>query len=180
MAQSKGPQMPSPSTKHRCRRFFQEKLTGRVAKPKALSPSSRILFVKEVPELVGFGLQERLDVTAEAGIRLSPQEFHAKLIDGDPKDFKLIDVRNTFEYDVGHFVGAIDPGMTHTAQWPRFVKNNIQQLQGRNVMLYCTGGIRCEKASAFLRRRLRELDCESDTPVYQLEGGIHRYLEAFS
>ena len=160
-------------------KVFSRKIDWKSSKAEGVEPIFPDFVVKEVPELVGFGLQERLDVTAEAGIRLSPQEFHAKLIDGDPKDFKLIDVRNTFEYDVGHFVGAIDPGMTHTAQWPRFVKNNIQQLQGRNVMLYCTGGIRCEKASAFLRRRLRELDCESDTPVYQLEGGIHRYLEAF-
>ena len=134
--------------------------------------------VKEVTELVGFGVQEPepLDVMTEAGIKLSPEEFHAKLMQTD--ELKLIDVRNTFEYNVGHFDGAIDPGMTHTAQWPRFVKNNIRDLQGRNVMLYCTGGIRCEKASAFLRRRLRELD-DTETPVYQLEGGIHRYLEAF-
>lgn len=56
---------------------------------------------------------------------------------------------------------------------------DLQDLKGRTVMLYCTGGIRCEKASAFLRRRLKEDGAEVSTPVYQLEGGIHRYLEAF-
>ena len=154
---------------------FSKRIDWKSSKAESSEPIFPDFVVKEVTELVSFGLSERLDVT-EAGIRLSPEEFHAKLLQ-DPKEIKLIDVRNTFEYDVGHFDGAIDPGMTHTAQWPRFVKNNIQQLQGRSVMLYCTGGIRCEKASAFLCRRLRELDDE--TPVYQLEGGIHRYLEAF-
>ncbi|CAE7785560.1 Tstd2 [Symbiodinium sp. CCMP2592] len=135
--------------------------------------------VKQVSELVGFGLQEAkpLDVHAEGGTHLSPEEFHSRLLQNS-EELRIIDVRNTFEYDVGHFDGAIDPGMTHTAQWPRYVKDNIQDLRGRTVMLYCTGGIRCEKASAYLRRRLNDLG-DSSTPVFQLEGGIHRYLEAF-
>lgn len=160
-------------------KVFSERIDWKRSKAEGSEPIFPDFVVKEVPELVGFGLQEPLDVTAEAGIRLTPEEFHAKLVQQDPTELPVvIDVRNTFEYNVGHFDGAIDPGMTHTAQWPRFVKNNIDQLQGKSVMLYCTGGIRCEKASAFLRRKLRELDC-GDTPVYQLEGGIHRYLEAF-
>ncbi|CAJ1460763.1 unnamed protein product [Effrenium voratum] len=135
------------------------------------------LVVKEVSELVGFGLQEPLDM-AEAGTHLTPEEFHSRLLQNSGQ-LRLIDVRNTFEYNVGHFDGAIDPGMTHTAQWPRFVKDNIEDLRGHTVMLYCTGGIRCEKASVYLRQRLKELDCDSTTPVFQLNGGIHRYLEAF-
>ncbi|CAE8585777.1 unnamed protein product [Polarella glacialis] len=152
---------------------------------KSSSASSEALFpdlaVKEVAELVGFGLQEAtpLDVSTEGGIHLPPSEFHSRLLETPPDELRIIDVRNTFEYEVGHFDGAVDPGMTHTAQWPRFVNNNLEDLKGRTVMLYCTGGIRCEKASAYLRRRLKEVDAEAATPVFQLEGGIHRYLEAF-
>jgi len=104
----------------------------------------------------------------------------------------VIDVRNSFEYEVGHFEGAMDPGMQHAAQWPRFVEKHLEDLRGRNVLLYCTGGIRCEKASAYLCRRLRDSgkeeqnladECSNNkdaaASVYQLEGGIHRYLEAF-
>lgn len=155
--------------------------------------------VKEVPELVGFGLQGRqlpggrsdrpLDVRAETGQHLSPQDFHKLLEDTSPEELRLLDVRNTFEHEVGHFDGSIDPGMTHTAQWPRFVDQHLEELRGKRVLMYCTGGIRCEKASAYLCRRLRETAPQQesgsaptdpeDLQVYQLEGGIHRYFEAF-
>eukprot|EP00854_Cymbomonas_tetramitiformis_P019440 gene19440-23243_t len=87
----------------------------------------------------------------------------------------VVDVRNQYEYDVGHFKGAVSPGMRHTAQWQQFVGNNLDSgcaLRGKKVLLYCTGGIRCEKASAYLKAS----GCED---VSQLSGGIHRYLEEF-
>lgn len=146
--------------------------------------------VKEVPELVSFGLKCSLDVQADAGISLPPADFDRLLAETPAADLRVVDVRNTFEYEVGHFAGARDPGMTHTAQWPRFVNNNLEDLRGKQVLLYCTGGIRCEKASAYLRRRLAETagspengvaDVDRDgTGVFMLEGGIHRYLETFT
>jgi len=148
--------------------------------------------VKEVAELVGFGLQPDGRgplAVEEAGPHLSPAAFHRLLGETPPDQLRLIDVRNSFEYQVGHFDGAIDPGMSQTAEWPHFVKRNLEDLRGRRVLLYCTGGIRCEKASAYLCRRLRETAPEArhtgggggDRPpeVYQLGGGIHRYLEEF-
>eukprot|EP00927_Polykrikos_kofoidii_P054327 TRINITY_DN48755_c0_g1_i1.p1 TRINITY_DN48755_c0_g1~~TRINITY_DN48755_c0_g1_i1.p1 ORF type:complete len:514 (+),score=89.29 TRINITY_DN48755_c0_g1_i1:132-1544(+) len=170
------------------------------------------LAVKEVAELVSFGdqLQARkdwptLDVEAEGGTHLDPIEFDRLLMETPPEDLRVIDVRNSFEYQIGHFDGAVDPGMTHTAQWPRFVEKNLEDLRGKQVLLYCTGGIRCEKASAFLNRRLHEtkpIASMTEVPtggderagsavqendkaaparggVFQLLGGIHRYLEAF-
>ena len=136
--------------------------------------------VKEVPELVSFGLQPsvKLDVTGETAVHLKPTDFHRLLEDTPQEELCLLDVRNSFEYEVGHFEGARDPGMLHTAQWPRYVDKHLQEMQGKRVMMYCTGGIRCEKASAYLRRRLEETP-GAEAEVFQLEGGIHRYLEAF-
>jgi len=166
--------------------------------------------VKEVPELVSFGLHGRaraggacirpLDVQAETGLHLPPKSFHKLLEETSDDKLWLLDVRNSFEYEVGHFDRAIDPGMSHTAQWAKYVDDHLEDLRGRRVMMYCTGGIRCEKASAYLRRRLDEttkpatleegVDMFDDkklqeaagppaTEIYQLQGGIHRYLEAF-
>jgi len=145
--------------------------------------------VKEVPELVSFSIRtnEPLDVRREAGVKLSPRDFDRVLAETPSEQLRVIDVRNSFEYEVGHFEGAIDPGMQHAAQWPRFVEKHLEDLRGRSVLLYCTGGIRCEKASAYLCRRLKEAGNEerclagknTASSVYQLGGGIHRYLEAF-
>lgn len=162
--------------------------------------------VKEVPELVSFGFHGRrgaggvvdapLDVRAEGGAHLAPEDFHRLLGETPREGLCLIDVRNSFEYDIGHFEGATDPRMTHTGQWPHFVDSRLEELRGKRVMMYCTGGIRCEKASAYLCRRLRETAGRAEgaageggvvdpfaaveaPEVYQLQGGIHRYLEAF-
>eukprot|EP00929_Paragymnodinium_shiwhaense_P095584 TRINITY_DN56793_c0_g1_i1.p1 TRINITY_DN56793_c0_g1~~TRINITY_DN56793_c0_g1_i1.p1 ORF type:complete len:484 (+),score=77.92 TRINITY_DN56793_c0_g1_i1:75-1526(+) len=133
--------------------------------------------VKEVPEIVSFGLKpwappDALASSTDAGSCASglgsggrhvPADEWDRLITQTPSDqLRIIDVRNTFEYEVGHFGGAIDTGMSQTAQWQKFVKNNLEDLQGKQVMLYCTGGIRCEKASAYLCQQLREVECSGD------------------
>jgi len=90
-----------------------------------------------------------------------------------------VDVRNPIEYEVGHFVSplttepAINPGMVTFASFDvGFCAKQAEALRGKKVLMYCTGGIRCEKASAMLRKRGVE-------EVSQLKGGIHRYLEEF-
>ncbi|KAK3232682.1 hypothetical protein CYMTET_56983 [Cymbomonas tetramitiformis] len=124
------------------------------------------------------GAQEPLDICSPSypvGRHLSPLEFHHTLLEGPQDKLVVVDVRNQYEYDVGHFKGAVSPGMRHTAQWQQFVGNNLDSgcaLRGKKVLLYCTGGIRCEKASAYLKAS----GCED---VSQLSGGIHRYLEEF-
>eukprot|EP00797_Seminavis_robusta_P010175 Sro174_g076540.2 (806) ;mRNA; r:13314-15731 len=85
----------------------------------------------------------------------------------------LIDCRNTKECEVGHFQGAIDPNTTTFAQFPHWVDQNKHLLQEKRVLMYCTGGIRCEKASAYIRRQV-----PSAKSVQHLKGGIHKYLEA--
>jgi rhodanese-related sulfurtransferase len=104
------------------------------------------------------------------GVHLSPSEFHSALEAADPANSVLIDVRCPKEFAIGHFDRAIDPKIRTFAEWPKFVKDNLDDMKGKKVFMYCTGGIRCEKASAFMK------SCGLEE-IYQLKGGIHRYLE---
>ena len=86
------------------------------------------------------------------------------------KDVILLDTRNDYEVQAGTFEGAIDPTISQFGQFARFAEEHLERLRGKPVAMFCTGGIRCEKASAFLIG----LGLEE---VYQLEGGIVRYLK---
>ncbi|MEM7082207.1 MAG: rhodanese-related sulfurtransferase [Pseudomonadota bacterium] len=87
----------------------------------------------------------------------------------DP-DVLLIDTRNQYEIDVGTFAGAVSPHSDSFREFPDYVKDNLDPDKQRKVAMFCTGGIRCEKASAYLLEQGFE-------DVYQLEGGILQYLE---
>ena len=87
----------------------------------------------------------------------------------------MLDVRNRKEFKLGHFKGATDPDIKNQARWvPDFADEAAEKWasEGTKVLMYCTGGIRCEKASAFLRSK-------GVADVFQLSGGIHRYLEKY-
>jgi UPF0176 protein len=83
----------------------------------------------------------------------------------------LLDVRNRYESEAGRFEGAVVCDIEHFRELPAYVPN-LEALKQRKVLMYCTGGIRCEKASALLRER-------GFTDVYQLHGGIVSYQEQF-
>lgn len=85
----------------------------------------------------------------------------------------VLDVRNHYEVVLGNFEHSclVDPGTKTFEEFPRWIQQNQASLKGKNVLMYCTGGIRCEKASAYAR----SLGLDR---VYQLKGGIHRYLES--
>ncbi len=102
------------------------------------------------------------------GINVSPREWRELIKD---PDLVLLDNRNSFEYRLGHFQGAIDPGVVNFRDFPAYVQAHAQQwkAQGKRVAMYCTGGIRCEKTSAWM--------LEMDLTVYQLEGGILNYFQ---
>ena len=126
---------------------------------------------------VGVGSRE------SGGTHISPEEFHATLAgakEGD--DLVVLDVRNRFEVAVGHFVdgagrAAVQPEMRTFEQFADFVDRastgDDALLTGKRVVMYCTGGIRCETASAYLKAN------SGAKSVAQLDGGIHRYLDAF-
>jgi UPF0176 protein len=102
------------------------------------------------------------------GIDVSPRDWRELIKDAD---VVLLDNRNSFEFRLGHFNGAIDPGVTNFRDFPAYVRAHAAEwkAQGKRVAMYCTGGIRCEKTSAWMR--------ELELPVYQLQGGILNYFQ---
>jgi len=131
------------------------------------------LVIKIVPELIGTGgVLRQIPITETSQGYLEPEEFHQALIEATDKDTIVIDCRNTKEYQIGHFQKAIDPQTTTFGQFPKWVQDHEHLLHDKNVLMYCTGGIRCEKASAFIRRTIPTVKT-----VRHLKGGIHKYLE---
>ena len=84
------------------------------------------------------------------------------------KDTVVLDARNDYEFDLGHFRGAIKPNITNFRELPQWVRDNKDMFEGKKVLTYCTGGIRCEKFSGWLVR-------EGFEGVGQLHGGIATY-----
>ncbi|GMF40934.1 unnamed protein product [Phytophthora fragariaefolia] len=131
------------------------------------------LQVRVVAEIVALELPDDAYDLSRRGQHLTPEQFRSEQLRADPEAIALIDVRNSYEYQVGHFAGALNPKTRRFGQFPQWVRDELPMLQQKHkVLMYCTGGIRCEKASAYLKH----LGLEN---VYQLEGGIHRYLERF-
>mmetsp|Transcript_28853 Transcript_28853/g.41112 ORF Transcript_28853/g.41112 Transcript_28853/m.41112 type:complete len:466 (+) Transcript_28853:20-1417(+) len=160
------------------------------------------LKVWPVTEIVTYGFDPADAPLEKTGTHLSPVEFHKAMMN---QNSIMIDVRNFNETLIGKFAPpthstseeiesnsekkkskkrkadseevqvpkVLDPCMRKSTEFPEWVEQNKELLQGKQVLMYCTGGVRCERASAYLRNRGGIED------VYQLEGGIHRYLEAF-
>lgn len=103
--------------------------------------------------------------------KLSPEDFHDILSKRHQDDFLLLDTRNYYESKIGHFEGAVKPAIRKFSQFPDYIDRNKDAISGKKVLTYCTGGIRCEKATAYMRQAL------PDTEIYMLDGGIHNYME---
>jgi UPF0176 protein len=101
------------------------------------------------------------------GTYVDPADWNALI--SDP-DVIVIDTRNDYEIEIGSFERAIDPGTTSFGQFPEWVRNNLDAAKQPKVAMFCTGGIRCEKASALLKNM-------GFDDVYHLKGGILKYLE---
>ena len=122
--------------------------------------------VKLKKEIVTMGVPG-IDPTEQAGQYVKAQDWNALI--NDP-EILLIDTRNDYEVDVGTFKGALNPRTTTFREFPEYVKNNIDPQQKPRVAMFCTGGIRCEKASAYMLQ-------QGFSEVYHLQGGILKYLE---
>jgi UPF0176 protein len=85
------------------------------------------------------------------------------------KDVKIIDTRNNYEYKIGHFKNSINPKIDTFKEFNEYIKTNKDQFQNKKVAIYCTGGIRCEKAGPLMKRY--------GIDTYQLKGGILKYFE---
>lgn len=125
------------------------------------------LRVRTRPYLVNLGAGNDVDPEAEGGKRLSPTQWKAFLESG--KKFTLLDVRNDYEAKIGFFEGAEIPPYQYFHEFPQWVEE-LEIDPEEPVLMYCTGGIRCEKFSGLLTRK-------GYKEVYQLDGGLLRYAE---
>lgn len=105
--------------------------------------------------------------TKKVGTYVKPEDWNALI--SDP-DIILIDTRNDYEVDIGTFKGAVDPKTTTFREFPEYVAKNLDKTKHKKVAMFCTGGIRCEKASSYMMDQGFE-------EVYHLQGGILKYLE---
>jgi UPF0176 protein len=122
--------------------------------------------VKLKREIVTMGV-EGIDPNRTVGTYLTPEEWNQVI--ADPETL-VIDTRNQYEYEVGTFENAVNPETDSFREFPDYVKQNLDPSRHRKVAMFCTGGIRCEKATGFMK----ELGFEE---VYHLKGGILKYLE---
>ncbi|MDD9867187.1 MAG: rhodanese-related sulfurtransferase, partial [Verrucomicrobiales bacterium] len=118
------------------------------------------------PEIVTLG-DPSVNPNEAVGQYVAPEDWNELI--NDP-EVTLIDTRNDYEVEVGTFRGAIDPKTTTFGEWPEYVENNLDPEKHPKIAMFCTGGIRCEKASAhLLKNGFKE--------VFHLRGGILSYLE---
>ena len=123
--------------------------------------------VKLKKEIVTMGV-EGIDPKRTVGTYVEPREWNDLI--SDP-DVLLIDTRNQYEVEIGTFERAVNPATDSFREFPQYVKENLDPGKHRKVAMFCTGGIRCEKSTAFLKEQGFE-------EVYHLKGGILNYLES--
>jgi UPF0176 protein len=108
-----------------------------------------------------------VDPTRQVGTYVEPSDWNELIA---APDTLVIDTRNAFEVAMGTFEGAIDPGIKSFGQFKEFAAEKLDPVRHKKIAMFCTGGIRCEKASAYLL-------AQGFNEVYHLKGGILRYLE---
>jgi len=117
-------------------------------------------------EIVTMGVTD-LDPRSSAGTYVAAADWNALIADPDTV---VIDTRNDYEVALGTFLGAVDPKTRSFAEFPAWAERHRGELEGRKLAMFCTGGIRCEKATAYLKSIGMD-------EVYHLKGGILKYLE---
>jgi len=122
--------------------------------------------VKLKKEIVTMGV-EGIDPTHVVGTYVKPEDWNALI--SDP-EVTLIDTRNDYEVAIGTFKRALNPHTNTFRQFPAYVKEKMNPSQQKKVAMFCTGGIRCEKSTAYLKE-------QGFSEVYHLQGGILKYLE---
>ncbi|NEO83667.1 MAG: rhodanese-related sulfurtransferase [Spirulina sp. SIO3F2] len=126
----------------------------------------RELKIKIKPEIVTFG-QPDISPSDQVGTYVAPQDWNELIQD---PEVTVVDTRNTYEVAIGTFQGAQNPQTDSFRDFPDYVHGHLDPQTHRKVAMFCTGGIRCEKATAYLLQQGFEA-------VYHLQGGILKYLE---
>lgn len=127
------------------------------------------LRIKVRNEIVGTHFPAEIDPTQKTGAYISPEDLHG-LIHGDEK-IHIIDMRNDYEFNIGRFENSILPSLENSRDLAESVKE-IESLKNEKIVTVCTGGVRCEKMSAYLLHK-------GFTNVSQLSGGIVSYMEKY-
>ncbi|MEC8328445.1 MAG: rhodanese-related sulfurtransferase [Pseudomonadota bacterium] len=122
--------------------------------------------VKLKKEIVTMGVQG-IDPKEVVGTYVKPKDWNALI--SDP-DVVLVDTRNDYEIEIGTFENAVDPKTKTFREFPQWAEKNLDPSKNKKVAMFCTGGIRCEKSTAYMKEQGFE-------EVYHLEGGILKYLE---
>ena len=122
--------------------------------------------VKLKKEIVTMGV-DGIDPNKVVGTYVDAEDWNALISDPDTL---LIDTRNGYEVEIGSFNQAINPDTTSFREFPAYVEQNLEPAKHKKVAMFCTGGIRCEKASAFMKQ-------QGFDEVFHLKGGILKYLE---
>jgi len=123
--------------------------------------------VKLKKEIVTMGI-EGIDPKAVVGTYVKPEDWNALIED---PDVLLVDTRNDYEVQIGTFKNAVNPQTETFSEFPAFVAAHLDPAKHKKVAMFCTGGIRCEKSTSYLKS-------QGFNEVYHLEGGILKYLEA--
>ncbi len=132
----------------------------------AQEPPFKRLKVRLKKEIVTIG-DRSLDPAAKAGAYVRAKDWNALIAS---PDVTVIDTRNAFEVALGTFAGALDPKLNRFGEFPDFAARALDPGKHKKIAMFCTGGIRCEKASAYLL-------AQGFAEVYHLKGGILKYLE---
>ncbi len=123
-------------------------------------------------QAVNFGVDPQEVSARDAGIHLSAEEAHA-LMTANPDDLVILDARNDYEWRVGAFTHAVRPPISNFRDLPEYLDTHLDQFKGKRVLMYCTSGIRCERATAYLKKK------QVAQEVFQIRGGIQRYTEKY-
>lgn len=129
------------------------------------------LSIKIKNEIVHIGLDKKEFNFKDAAPHLSPEEFHQAIAQADENTL-IIDNRNGYEARVGTFKGSIIPPIKYFREFPEYIDKHLDEFKDKKVLMFCTGGIRCERASAYMKKK-------GINTVYQLHGGIHEYLNKY-
>jgi len=129
------------------------------------------LSIKVRNEIVALGINPDQLTAADAGERLSPEDVH--LLIENNKDLVILDTRNDYESRIGAFRNAVTPTLKSFRDFPRYIDDNLEKFKDKEVLMYCTGGIRCERATAYLNVK------KVAKKVYHINGGICRYVEQY-
>lgn len=130
------------------------------------------MIVRYRKEIVALGEVFNPNLIKQSTHKMSIYDFK-NIMDNDSDDYVILDMRNDYEYRLGHFKDAIPAGTIYFRELKNVLDDYKKQFTDKKIIMYCTGGIRCEKAGALLER-------EGIEGVYQLDGGVVKYVNKFN